>query len=86
MTRPNLYFEVIQAGESKDKTLLRLLCRAEAEKRHHLLRHPEKGGERLRACCMTTVLTPPPGITRGFPKPSPDSKNQEDFLYDRKHR
>ena len=24
-------------------------CRAEAEKRHHLLRHPEKGGERLRA-------------------------------------
>ena len=42
----------------------------------------KKVEERLRAAVRPTA-TRPPGITRGLPKPS-DSKNQEDFLYDRK--
>ena len=81
MTVRNLYFEVIQP-ESKDKTLLRLLCRAEAEKAASSTAPPGKRWRASASCCVTTA-TPPPRYHAGLSKPS-EAKIQEDFLYDRK--
>lgn len=65
--RPNLYFEAIQP-ESKDKTLLRLLAGRKG-KSGIIYCAPGKRWRASASCCVTTA-TLPPGITRGFPKPS----------------